>query len=350
MTFLQALILLMLKKLNGSRTVFSIYHLLKGKKSSQTIQDAHLFRIGQFFQFFPPLKRRTFDAAVQDLKIKGLIRETELNKYTVTPDGEKELNTYFNHRPIPQYFNGLKYQDIAIVFWKRLNLLIQVLSNAIYNKKKYYPIQSDVEVQRWVKSFLKSQKSDKEHQAKQLYQELTSIFSNNPPEDPLLFIIRLTGQNQIGMTMDQAAEHFYLDKYDYWFRFLLLIHYIIDTCINYKKQYPILYTLLSDKYRNIPLTNSTYETFLLINNGYNVSEVAKKRKLKESTIQDHIVEIVLNNSDFDISPYVNKELEQKIINVSERISPKKLKPIKETVGEVTYFQIRLALAKQGEWE
>lgn len=350
MTFLHALILLMLKKLNGSRTVFSIFHLLKGKKSSQTIQDAHLFKIGPFFQMYPPLQRSTFDRFVQDLNTKGLIKETELNKYIVTIDGENELKAYFLHRPIPQYFNGLQYQDTAIVFWKRLNLLIQVLSNAINNKKKYYPIQSDAEVQRWVKSFLKGQVKSKEQQAKQLYHELTAILSKNPPEDPLFFIIRLTGENQIGITLDQAAEHFTLDKYDYWFRFLLLIHYIIDTCIGNKNQYPMLYTLMSDTYRNIPLTNSTNETFLLLNKGYSISEVAKKRKLKESTIQDHIVEIVLNNSNFDISQYVSKEIELKIINVSENISPKKLKPIKERVGEVTYFQIRLALAKQGEWE
>lgn len=34
-----------LKQLNGERTVSSIYYLLKGKRSSQTLQDGNMFRI-----------------------------------------------------------------------------------------------------------------------------------------------------------------------------------------------------------------------------------------------------------------------------------------------------------------
>lgn len=53
MTFLQAIVLVQLQRIEGVRTVYSIYHLLKGKKSSQTIQDAHLFNLGIFFKPFP---------------------------------------------------------------------------------------------------------------------------------------------------------------------------------------------------------------------------------------------------------------------------------------------------------
>lgn len=34
-----------LKQLNGERTVSSIYYLLKGKRSSQTLQDGNMFRV-----------------------------------------------------------------------------------------------------------------------------------------------------------------------------------------------------------------------------------------------------------------------------------------------------------------
>ena len=50
LTFLQTIILFCLQKINGERTIYSIYHLLKGKKSSQTIQDTHLFHLQSLFQ------------------------------------------------------------------------------------------------------------------------------------------------------------------------------------------------------------------------------------------------------------------------------------------------------------
>ncbi len=50
LTFLQTMILFCLQKINGERTIYSIYHLLKGKKSSQTIQDTHLFHLQPLFQ------------------------------------------------------------------------------------------------------------------------------------------------------------------------------------------------------------------------------------------------------------------------------------------------------------
>ena len=49
MSYIESIILNCLKQLNGERTIYSIYHLLKGKKTSQTIQDAHLFEITHYF-------------------------------------------------------------------------------------------------------------------------------------------------------------------------------------------------------------------------------------------------------------------------------------------------------------
>lgn len=40
---LQYTVLYCLKQLNGERTVSSIYYLLKGKRSSQTLQDGNMF-------------------------------------------------------------------------------------------------------------------------------------------------------------------------------------------------------------------------------------------------------------------------------------------------------------------
>lgn len=350
MTFLQAFILLNLKKIKGARTAYSIFHLLKGKKSSQTIQDAHFFKMGEFFQTYPFLQRHLFDELIDDLTKKNLICQKEHKKYLLTNQGEEALSSFFQRHSFPNYLNGLKYQDIAILFWKRINLIIQVLSNAIYEIKTYYPIQRDEEIQNWLKYFLKKQNHSKLELSTTLFNELNSLLLRDAPENPEIFVIRLTGKGQIGKTIDQAAQDLLMEHSEYWFRFAHLLHFMIETIIMNKNKYVLLYSIISDTYRSMPLTKSTKETLFLLRKGHSISEVAYLRKLKESTIEDHIIEIVLNDHSFDISPFLEKEVEQAIISTAESISQKKLKPIKELIGHVSYFQIRLALAKQGEWE
>ena len=64
LTFLQMIILYCLHKLNGERTIYSIYHLLHGKKSSQTIQDAYLFHLTPFFHTYPTISWQEIESII----------------------------------------------------------------------------------------------------------------------------------------------------------------------------------------------------------------------------------------------------------------------------------------------
>ena len=66
LTFLQTMILFCLHKINGERTIYSIYHLLKGKKSSQTIQDTHLFHLQPFYQTYTNLSRNDLEVQLKN--------------------------------------------------------------------------------------------------------------------------------------------------------------------------------------------------------------------------------------------------------------------------------------------
>ena len=66
-----------------------------------------------------------------------------------------------------------------------------------------------------------------------------------------------------------------------------------------------------------------------------------------NTIYDHIVEIALHDDNFPIEPFVSREKQDEIFKAAEKLKTRKLKLIKEAVGEdIDYFQIRLALTKR----
>jgi uncharacterized protein YpbB len=347
MTFLDAVILWSLNKVKNERTIYSIYHLLKGKKSSQTIQDAHFFQLGHLFQTYPFLSREGYSESIAILQQQSFLEKLDSNAI-VTQKGLDHIEEYFLHHPFPKQLHGLKYQDTANLFWKRLSLTIQVMSNLVNNENRYYPIQRDAALLRWMKSFLRKQSQPKEELSAVLYDELAEFFSCNPPEEPEILVVRLTGYQYIGKTVKQASEFLNIEESEYWYRFLHLLHALIQKVTEEPAQYPLLHAMISDSYQRMALTRSTQRTYDLLNDHYKISEIAVMRNLKTSTIEDHIIEIALNEPEFAIDSYLDEKTKQRIFLASETLGHKKLKSIKEAVGNASYFQIRLALAKRGQ--
>ena len=74
-TYLETVLLYTLNKIHGERTIYSLFHLFQGKRSSQTIQDAHLYQLTAFFHSFPSIKRVQLEKMVARLIDLGFVRE-----------------------------------------------------------------------------------------------------------------------------------------------------------------------------------------------------------------------------------------------------------------------------------
>ena len=111
--------------------------------------------------------------------------------------------------------------------------------------------------------------------------------------------------------------------------------------------FPILASFL-DQSPKVPLTLSTEKTFALLKQGYSVIDIMTIRRLKKSTIEDHLVELALHIKGFSIDRYVPMEKQQQIKNTAITLNTKQLKEIRNAVQEADYFEIRLVLAKYGD--
>ncbi|EDL63607.1 helix-turn-helix domain-containing protein [Bacillus sp. SG-1] len=349
MTYIEAVVLYCLKKINGERTIFSVYHLLKGKRSSQTIQDAHLYSLTSMFYSFPIMDRIGFEKMAAKLHENNLISESEPEKFILTQEGRSQLNEFFRERPFPESLNGWLYGSSVEHLWKRISLLVQVLSHYIRDEQKYYPIQRDREVQKWIKRFLYNPPIPLKDLNHHLFSELVSLMKNETfPDNAELLICRLTGGEYIGLTRGQAADNYRMSEDEYWFRFLNVLHYLIKEVSEQKTEYPLLYSIIVDLVPEISLTQSSEETYKLLKRGFGIERIAEIRRLKESTVEDHIVEIALNDSQFSIEGFVPIEEINQIIQKAKEVNKRKLKPIKEALPQLSYFQIRLTLARYGD--
>jgi uncharacterized protein YpbB len=165
---------------------------------------------------------------------------------------------------------------------------------------------------------------------------------------PEVLVFRLTGFQQIGLTSLQTANKLNMDPIHYLLEFTNVLHYFIQMLENSAGRFPVLVSLLSNIESNDALTVSARKTWGLLSQGFSIEQVAKIRKLKLSTIEDHLVEFALNIKEFSIDPYIDSEIQREIIKISRQEGTKQLKLIRNRLNAVSYFQIRLALAKYGD--
>jgi uncharacterized protein YpbB len=347
MSYIESIILNCLKQLNGERTIYSIYHLLKGKKTSQTIQDAHLFELTHYFGVYHWFTREDLEVVIKNLIGKQWITSCAEQRFRLTKAGEDILLQVSDQYPVPIYLNGFKYHQMDGKLWKRLSLLIQVISNLVNKETHYIPIQKNKETHSWLKSFLRRTKLQRNLLASTIYSELVDCLKTADHLDPSILIFRLTGYNRIGQTSQQTAEMLKMDFARYHLEFLNILHYLIEQVTTNKNRFPLLNSILEYKGQHIVMTNSSYRTYELLGKGYSIEEIAKHRRLQKSTIEDHIVEIALNIDDFSIDAYIDKQSQNRILTAAKRTASKQLKLIRSEVSTANYFEIRLVLAKYG---
>lgn len=107
--------------------------------------------------------------------------------------------------------------------------------------------------------------------------------------------------------------------------------------------------MIKESKKPFTLTESTAKTFDFIQKGYSIDDIVVVRNLKQSTIEDHIIEILLNVPDYPIRNLVSNENIIKIKACIQQSSSKSLKVIKQQLSDVSYFEIRAVMAGYGDF-
>jgi uncharacterized protein YpbB len=322
--------------LKNERTVSSAYHLLRGKRSGQTIQDVGMYKLHCYFGILPKLKRTTFDEAIFALQAAETIQVDVEGYYTM----KDELQ--FEHIP---YFNGWHYRGNEHRFFSRLALLVETLSYTKEQISYFAPTEKNVESQMFLRSFLQKHPFREEAFRHQILSEVTEAL-DHPLLNELqrdIVVARLSGANVAGLTWQQLAQKYAISELDVQLNFISALHGMLAKVK--EKPLPLMNQLADNVYISMPLTDSTYETAKLLNEGKSLEQIAAIRRLKISTIEDHVVEIVMNLPTFNIAAFLSKEQLKEINETSEAYATKKLRVLKEVLPHYSYFQLRLGLAK-----
>lgn len=333
--------------MKSERSIYGIYHILTGKKSSQAITDGEFYQLSNLFSVMKKMSRNELLNSITELTSNGLIEITEQNKYLPTSKGCKVLERDPMHSL--SFINGRKYYDMGIQFWQKLSLLIQVLSNLLREKRDYITIQQDQTILNWTKIYLLSNIKAKHELSFEIYKECEDCLDQLSDTESTIFVLKLSSFNRIGWTNHQIASYLSKDETYVELLFLNAIHFILMRIEQEPDCFPRLNEIFSSISKSMySLTESTEKTFQMLSSGKTIEEIVLIRNLKRSTIEDHIVEIAHHVKEFSIIPFVSQEQQELIIKTQGSINTMRLKKIKDEIkSDVTYFQLRLVLAKSG---
>ena len=100
--------------------------------------------------------------------------------------------------------------------------------------------------------------------------------------------------------------------------------------------------------KEMNLSSSVLKTLELLDEGFTIKDIAKERNLSPTTIENHIVEIVINGL-YEVEDFVDKEHIETITEYFEEVDDTSLTAARDVLGnEYSYFELKLVLAKNSK--
>lgn len=335
---LSTILLFIISQMNEQRTLNAGLHLLRGKKSGQTLQDVEYFNVKPFFGILPNLEETIYMQAADKLMGSSLIAQD--GKFvSLTMSGDKKV------RELPRFhFRGWDYRGRERIFFSRISLLVQTLSHMRKGVTSFTPIQRDRDIQIFIKRLLEQQPITDPAFAKQLGDELKRALLESGMSDKqkYIFACRLTGISETAKTWDQLANELKESTETLRLLFIESLHRVLPV-VEDSTYFPLLNKIALDVKVHSYLTDSAMHSKRLFDQGYSMESISSIRNLKMSTIEDHVIEMAMNDKCFPVTHFVSEAQIHAVISKSEEMGTKRLKLLKNEFEALSYFELRLIL-------
>ncbi len=234
----------------------------------------------------------------------------------------------------PAFFNGFDLKG-----WeKQFYLLVQVASELSYQNNKYFAITNDLKAQQLFKNWFR--RYGKTTLLGEITASLTDFLAHEPELNAQLFCEQLTGHGRLGQTKAQLAKSYQLQiaEIEVGWR---------DLCARYAKylldQNFELAKLVMPYKRLTNLPASTEKTYSLFLAGKSIEEIADLRKIRKSTVQEHLLNVAILADDFPRERLLSPKIKKQIMDffASCPVLDWKFQQLHESYPEISFFEYRL---------
>ncbi|KRM52275.1 helix-turn-helix domain-containing protein [Ligilactobacillus araffinosus] len=228
----------------------------------------------------------------------------------LTSQGQEVIAThrtrysFVDHPELNQKFDYQLWQAILL-------LMVQVASEYRYHNSNYYVANQNLKAQFVIKSWL--QVNTFEMLAAEISECLTQFLDQCDPAKADLFTAKLVGHTQNGLSDGQIASQLGISPLEVswtWRDLALQLAAFIQARSNLKIGQLVQITALPGA-----LTPTIHQTAMLFNDGKTVDQIIQIRRLRRSTIEEHLQVLAIFQPDF---PY-EKVLSESDLKILSRV-------------------------------
>lgn len=303
----EEMFLLSLFSAKQARKETSIYYILQGKRTASMLYRTVDYQLDNVFGLFPKLDRSVYQSRLEKfIQLNYVSYSEESKEVLLTLKGKEALEDYFKQHYSPDHLNWMREKRVVLTFQKVIYFLTQILSEARYQNKRYIPIEKNSALQHWTKQWLRQQKMNHQDLALQFGLEWKKVLTQLEPDTAVLIVYLMTGHQITGLTKTQLAQKMNLEELEVHIRWLDGLSHVVHRLEEIAEQVPLLASILlqiKERSRH-GLAKSTQETQLLIQQGHTVEQICHIRRLKKSTVSEHLIELVIVYPELDISAFM----------------------------------------------
>lgn len=318
----------------------TLYHVLVGKRTSSVLMYAFFYDHLAYFGLLPSLERDSYEEALARLITKGFLIQDE-ETVQLTLNGHRQL---LELSPLPtSNIASHLYLKIDDEFLDLLLFATQVISCLAHVEKHYTPIEVRVDKQRFIRKWLQAQTLNRVDLAARFYHEWLFLLTKLKPSEAKYWIDRLSGYQKTGKTSyqllaDQSGDVFYvfLHKKNNDHQLLALIERFIS-------HVPLMKSLRQG-IKHHPFNQSMLESVEIIKENGTLEAVQSIRRLKQSTVVDHLIEWAIYDENYRRWFDINSEMTTALKAYAKQhplIRDWRFKDVQAALPTLRFYEMRL---------
>ncbi|MGX7201857.1 hypothetical protein BCR22_04790 [Enterococcus plantarum] len=310
----------------------TLYHLLKGKRTSSVLLYGFLYENLRFFQLFPLLSEKQFNTILDELVKQELLCLMSDSRVQITAKGKQIVLEEGNHFSWIDHYRFGKTDEII---WRFLQFTVQVVSNLSYNHKNYIPLEQSPLYQKQIKLFLRS--TTKAQLIGTVKKEWMQLFSQLTKDEANYFAQQFSGYQLIGKTSFQLMDN-QADPFEQFLSKKEKLHHLLDIICQMPEDSFLKKLILPLVRQNE--NKSMSETWSYLEAQLSLEALAQQRRVKVSTIKDHLMELALTKN-FPFEQFISKKTNQYLLEYPKPYQDWVYYSIKQIMPELDYFEFRL---------
>lgn len=285
----------------------AIYYTLIGKRTTSNLYAALAYGLLKWLQIYPNLEQAQFQAELKRLQTNGWITMDERYVW-LTVAGQQKQAQWQTALVWPVHYEGPQMGHLP-QFTARLMLAVQIVSEYHHQNSQYYPLATSMKDRVLVVSWFKRHKGTPNFST-QFQAELTQLFEQLDLQQADLVANQLLGHQVLGKSQQQLAQALGSQSLTVRVRTIDAYAQILGILLASQTTYPLLSELVNQA--ETQLSQSTLQTWQLIQQGASIEQISQQRRVKVGTIKEHLLEAAMLLPQFPFERFLAPTIIQKL--------------------------------------